>query len=594
KEGTGIMTLSGANTFTGLTTVEAGTLIVDGSIAGPATVEDGTLVVDGSVASDVTVKGGRLEGIGRTGGLTVQGGVFAPGNSIGTMTVNGNFALTSGGVYEVEVDASGNSDKTIVFGTVNLASSSLNVLAETGSYNQSTEYIIIENDGTDAVAGTFASISTDLAFLTPSVIYDGDTGNDVVLTLERNDTMFTDVADDENEEAVAGALDETSTDDSLFNRILGLSAAGARQAFNALSGEIHASVTGTLADASRYAREAVMGRMVQAGHQGRALGRNGPQSTEYVASHEAAYDDAAYDDGAYRLGVADTAAEARAMRPAAQPVAFWTQGFGAWGSFEGDGNAATADRNLGGFISGMDAGLGGSWRVGVAGGASFSDVSVAERASNATTQTYHAGGYVNGDLGGVVLRAGGLWAWSEIETSRAVVFPGFYEQQAADYDAETGQVFGEIATPVRMGRVELESFAGLAYVSVETGGFQEKGGAEASLRSAGIDQTVGYATVGFRAATTAMWGNVAVTPRIEAAWMHAFDEVTPEASLAYATTGIGFDVAGVPLAEDSVLLDAGLDFSVTRRLSAGVSYSGQYADTVSDNAVKGRLTWSFN
>ena len=50
----------------------------------------------------------------------------------------------------------------------------------------------------------------------------------------------------------------------------------------------------------------------------------------------------------------------------------------------------------------------------------------------------------------------------------------------------------------------------------------------------------------------------------------------------------------VPLAEDSALLDAGLDFALSDRLSAGVSYSGQYADTVSDNAVKGRLTWLFN
>ena len=42
------------------------------------------------------------------------------------------------------------------------------------------------------------------------------------------------------------------------------------------------------------------------------------------------------------------------------------------------------------------------------------------------------------------------------------------------------------------------------------------------------------------------------------------------------------------------LLDAGLEFALTDRLSAGVSYSGQYADTVCDNAVKGRLTWLFN
>lgn len=242
----------------------------------------------------------------------------------------------------------------------------------------------------------------------------------------------------------------------------------------------------------------------------------------------------------------------------------------------------------------MDARVGGSWRVGVATGASFSDVSVDQRFSGANTKTYHLGGYVNGDVEGVALRAGGLWAWSEIETSRAVVFPGFYERQNADYDADTGQLFGEIAYPTQVAGIELEPFGGFAYVSVESEGFGEKGGAQASLRTSGIDQDVGYTTVGLRAATTMLWGAMQVTPHVEGAWLHAFDDVAPGASLVFATTGVGFDVSGVPLAEDSALIDAGLDFALSDRLSAGVSYSGQYADSVSDNAVKGRFTWLFN
>jgi len=175
-----------------------------------------------------------------------------------------------------------------------------------------------------------------------------------------------------------------------------------------------------------------------------------------------------------------------------------------------------------------------------------------------------------------------------------VVFPGFFERQTADYNADTGQLFGEVAYPTQAMGIDLEPFGGFAYVSVETDSFRERGGPEASLRTSGFDQDVGYTTVGLRAAKTIMWGQMQVTPRIEAAWLHAFDDVTPDASLAFATTGIGFDVAGVPLAEDSALLDAGLDFTISDRLTAGVSYTGQYADNVSDNGVKGRLTWLLN
>ena len=84
-----------------------------------------------------------------------------------------------------------------------------------------------------------------------------------------------------------------------------------------------------------------------------------------------------------------------------------------------------------------------------------------------------------------------------------------------------------------------------------------------------------------------------VTPHVSAAWQHAFDDVTPGAALAFASTGIGFDVTGVPLAEDSALIEAGLDLNLSPTATLGVSYSGQLASDLVDNAVKGRFTWLF-
>lgn len=84
-----------------------------------------------------------------------------------------------------------------------------------------------------------------------------------------------------------------------------------------------------------------------------------------------------------------------------------------------------------------------------------------------------------------------------------------------------------------------------------------------------------------------------MTPHVSAAWQHAFNNLTPGASLAFALTGIGFAVEGVPLAQDSVLIDAGLDLALGRNTTAGVSHSGQFGEGVSDNAIKGRFTWLF-
>ena len=69
--------------------------------------------------------------------------------------------------------------------------------------------------------------------------------------------------------------------------------------------------------------------------------------------------------------------------------------------------------------------------------------------------------------------------------------------------------------------------------------------------------------------------------------------MTPAASLAFTTTGADYTVDGVPLAEDSALIDAGLDLALGERTTAGVSYTGQYGDGVTDNGVKGRFSWLF-
>ena len=567
KEGGGALKLTGTSTYTGPTTVNAGKLIVNGTIASEVTVNDG----------------GMLMGSGMVGGdaMIMSGGMYAPGNSIGTQTIAGNLMFASGAVLQVEVNAAGAGDKVIVSGTVNLTGAALQVLAANGSYKPKTKYTVIENDGSDAVTGTFSSITSNLAFLIPTVFYSAGDGNDVVLQLERNSAYLCSVAETKNQCNVATALDQFPTNDALFLAVLNQTAAGARQAFNALSGEIHATVPGVLADDSRYVREAVLGRLMQAGHMSEgggsvALAAAGPQL-------------ASVDANAMTLG-SDKSLSAPV---APSPLAFWTHAYGAWGNFDGDGNAATANRNLGGFVSGMDANIGGSWRAGLATGASFSNVSVDARYSSANAQSYYLGGYAGGMAGPVALRGGGMWAWSDVDTSRAVVFPGFYERQKASYDADTGQLFGEVAYPTQMGGMALEPFGGLAYVSIDSDTIRESGGPLASLSGGNIDQRVGYSTVGLRAATTMHWGAMQVVPHVSAAWQHAFDGVTPEASIAFASTGVGFTVYGVPLAEDTALLDAGLDFALGERTTAGVSYTGQFGDSATDNGVKGRFTWLF-
>ena len=143
KLGNGTLTLSDTNTYSGGTAVNAGTLLVTGSIAGSQV--------------DVDV-GATLAGNGAVGDITANGTV-APGTSIGNLTVGGTAAFVSGSDLEVELASGGVADRLSSTGTVNLGNADLDV-SLLGPYNHSagTVYEIVQSSS--SIVGTFSGPST--------------------------------------------------------------------------------------------------------------------------------------------------------------------------------------------------------------------------------------------------------------------------------------------------------------------------------------------------------------------------------------------------------------------------------------------------
>lgn len=107
--GAGVTILTGDNTYTGATNINAGSLWING---------------DQSAATGLTTvaSGARLGGVGTIGGdvSIANGGILAPGNSPGVLTINGDLILDSGSVLDFE------------FGQANVVGGPLNDLIEVG------------------------------------------------------------------------------------------------------------------------------------------------------------------------------------------------------------------------------------------------------------------------------------------------------------------------------------------------------------------------------------------------------------------------------------------------------------------------------
>lgn len=176
--GRGTLVLSGSNTYVGPTTVDIGTLLVNGTQASAVAVNAGTLSGTGAIGAAATVGNG-------TG---VADATLAPGVGIGTLAT-GDLALRADGVFAFEADSStGLADQIAVTGSVTLDPAATFSFADlaAGMLAPGMSFVAIDNDGSDAIVGQFAGLAEGAEISSGAnryvVSYLGGTGNDLVLT----------------------------------------------------------------------------------------------------------------------------------------------------------------------------------------------------------------------------------------------------------------------------------------------------------------------------------------------------------------------------------------------------------------------------
>jgi fibronectin-binding autotransporter adhesin len=555
KTGAGILTLTGTSSLSGDTTITQGGLAVSGSLA----------------ASVVTAQSGTvLSGTGTVGGVVANAGstITTAANAVGTLSVTGNYQQNAGSTYAVGlVPGTNMSDLISIAGAATLANGSLLSVfkVEPGTYTLDTKYRVLT--AAAGVSGTYA-LSGDVAlsaFYTLGTAYDS---KNVYLQVLQTRPL-TDAGTTPNQIETAGGLQSLPHDDPTRNSVGSLQTDGqARQAFDALSGEIHASARTALVQDSFYVRDAAVERMRAADC---APGADSGMKVRHIRRRQ---DEEGACEGA--------------------GPAFWMQAYGSWGHNSGNGNGASMDHSAGGFVMGADTPVYQSnWHVGGLLGYGYSGFDTTARNSYGHSNNLTAGGYAGTHWGRLGLRLGATYTWNMLSTSRTAIFPGFADKLNSRYDGGTAQAFGDLGYRFDLGKSSVEPFADIAYVNLHTDRYREHGASAAAVRGGSTDTGVTYSTFGLRVAATVRSGTLLFIPNMMFGYRHAFGLTVPSVNQAFVSGGNDFSVSGVPLAQDAALVTLGTKVKVTDRVTLGVSYIGQYSNGYLDNGLRGTFSWIF-
>ena len=442
-QGGGVLGITGNNTYTGPTTVTGSGLVVNGSLAS-------TVTLDANSA---------IGGTGSIGGLVSNGAMLAPGNSIGTLTVTGNFAQ-SGGTYVVEANAQGQSDRVNVGGTATINGATVQLVAASGSYGNSTTYTIL--NATGGVTGTYTGVSSNFAFLTPSLSYNA---NNVFLTLALQGNAFSGFGGNTvNQRNVGYALDQSfanATGDfaTVIGALAGLNTQQGPWALNQISGQPYADF-GTFNVANNALFMNALGQQM-------ALARGGRGSGQRQALAEAC----------------DVAA-----CEVLSPFSVWGSVLGGVGSVQGDGNSSTFTYNVGGAAAGIDYRLSPSFLVGLGAGYTNGTQWVDSFQGKGWSNSVSVSAYASFTQWGLYVDALAGYAYSNNQLQRQISVPGLQPRTANGStganqflaQVEAGYAFGIYAPAA----ATVTPFARFQTSSINQAAFSEWGANSLSLNVA--------------------------------------------------------------------------------------------------------------
>jgi autotransporter-associated beta strand protein len=583
KIGAGSLLLTAGSAYTGPTTVSAGALVVDGSIANSA----------------VTVNAGALlAGAGTVGATTIaSGGVFAPGplTRTGTMTVAGDLAFQSGALYLVQVNPStASSASVITVGSASLAGTVTAAFAS-GSYVARTYTILSTAGGLNGT--TFGSLTTSNlpAGFTANLSY---TDSDVILNLTATlgqpggpGALGTGGLSG-NQRNVANALNNFFNNGGAlppnFVTIFGLTGANLGNALSQLSGE---PATGSQQVGFQLTNQ-FLSLMLDPFVDGRsgAGGAGGP-ALGFAPEREALPEDI----GLAYAAVLKTTSVPRAST-FAQRWSVWGGGYGGSNRTSGDPAAVGShdlSANTAGFAGGFDYRITPDTVAGLALAGGGTNWSLAQGLGGGRSDAFQAGIYGATRSGPAYLAAALAFTNHWMSTDR-FAFAG--DHLTASFGAQSlgARLEGGYRLATMLGGVT-------PYAAIQAQNFRTPSYGETDVNGGGFALFYNSRTAtDTRSELGARFDRlVAFNPgallalRARLAWAHDWISDPTLAALFQTLPGASFVVNGAAPARDSALVSAGTELRLANGMSLLGKFDGEFAVHSSTYAGTGTLRYAW-
>jgi autotransporter-associated beta strand protein len=567
KVGTGTLKLTGIDSYLGGTTVNGGTLELDGTMDSAVTVNSGAVFSGNGTVDPATV-------------TINSGAVFAPGlpGQPGTfMTVNGSLAFQSGAIYLVQLNPS-STTYVMVNGPVTLAGT-VDAFFAPGSYIVPKTYEILQSfDRT----GTFSGVVTAPPNFQANLTYDARNvflNLTAILGLGGNLTV--------NQNNVATALNNFFNNGGTlppnFATVFGLTGPALANALNQLDGEASVDAEATAFKSmdqflSLMLDPFVDGRTGSSG--GGALGFAPDQPASFPPEVALAYDSV--------------------LKAPPKPAGFdqrWT----AWGAaYGGSSNTSGDPAVIGstnftaqtyGFAAGMDRHISPDLVAGFALAGGGTHWNLAQAMGGGRSDAFQVGAYATKYFGPAYVAADIAFANHWMTTSRTA-FAG--DQLTANFNAQS--YGGRIEAGYRYALPATWSVT--PYGALQVQNFHTPQYSEADLTGGGFGLTYAamsaYDTRGELGARfdepTTLYG-MPLTLRARLAWAH--DWVNGPALQAVFETlpGANFIVNGAAIPKNSALTTAGAELHLTQAWSVLAKFDGEFAKGSETYAGTGTLRY---